>query len=114
MIDQNFILERIYVQKPQKHWIYTAYVNPKTLYAQSGGKLVHREAYKLWKGDIPEGHDIDHRKDCPKHCVNPDHLTPVSRAVNSQLYWTRKRGQMPRRALRAARWLHNEVTRRMA
>lgn len=51
----------------------------------SGGRTVraHRWYYEQAHGDIPSGLDLDHL--CRvRHCVNPDHLEPVSRAVNSQ------------------------------
>jgi hypothetical protein len=32
----------------------------------------HRVAYKLWKGEIPEGVWVLHK--CRNKCVNPDHL----------------------------------------
>jgi len=43
------------------------------------GKSVgaHRVAYELWRGPIPEGLHLDHL--CRvRHCVNPDHLEPVT------------------------------------
>jgi hypothetical protein len=41
----------------------------------------HRVAYVLYKGEVPEGKDLDHlcRLRC---CVNPDHLEPVTRQEN--------------------------------
>ena len=44
-------------------------------------EYVHRLAYELWKGAIPEGFDIDHL--CRnRRCYNPAHLDAVTRAVN--------------------------------
>jgi hypothetical protein len=41
----------------------------------------HRYAYELKVGPIPDGMSIDHL--CRvRHCVNPDHLEPVSHAEN--------------------------------
>lgn len=41
----------------------------------------HRLIYTLLVGPIPEGLDLDHL--CRvRHCVNPDHLEPVTRAEN--------------------------------
>lgn len=43
----------------------------------------HRLVYVLIKGDVPEGLVLDHL--CRvRHCVNPDHLDPVTPAVNLQ------------------------------
>lgn len=38
----------------------------------------HRFAYELLVGPIPDGMRLDHRATCPKHCVNPAHLRPVT------------------------------------
>lgn len=46
---------------------------------------VHRLAYSLLVGPIPEGHEIDHVKarGCTSRaCVNPAHLEPVPHRVN--------------------------------
>src|SRR5690606_9565337 len=48
-----------------------------------GGKrdYLHRWAYRLFKGDIPEGYDIDHL--CKNRgCGNPDHLEAVDHRTN--------------------------------
>jgi hypothetical protein len=43
--------------------------------------IAHRWAYEFCVGDIPEGLDLDHL--CRvRHCVNPDHLEPVTRSEN--------------------------------
>lgn len=111
-VDQNFIWENVTVNH-NGCWLWGKYINPRNLYAQHGRRYVHRLAYELFKGDVPEGHDLDHRKDCPKHCVNPDHLRPVTRAMNTRLIWRRRLGQMPRAELRVARWIHKQVTKRL-
>lgn len=44
--------------------------------------LAHRFAYTMLVGPIPEGLTIDHL--CRvRHCVNPEHMEPVTRAVNT-------------------------------
>lgn len=41
----------------------------------------HVVAWKLYRGPVPEGLELDHL--CRvKNCVNPDHLEPVTRKVN--------------------------------
>lgn len=46
-------------------------------------EYAHRWMYKRHKGEIPEGLDLDHL--CRiRHCVNPDHLEPVTRTENAQ------------------------------
>lgn len=49
--------------------------NGKTIYA-------HRMSYEMFKGEIPEGMQIDHL--CRvRHCVNPNHLEVVNNRTNS-------------------------------
>lgn len=74
----------------------------------------HVLSYRIFKGDPPPGSQIDHRKGCPRHCVSPHHLTAVSRDVNAQLAYRRKKGQWSRRDLRVARWLHKQVSERIS
>src|SRR2546427_3190282 len=65
-------------------WLWTASVNNKGYaYITIDGRrrLGHRIAYELWKGDIPEGLELDHLCRVPS-CVNPDHLQPVSHRDN--------------------------------
>lgn len=48
---------------------------------QGRTRKAHREAYRIHRGDIPEGKDLDHL--CRnKSCINPDHLEPVSHQEN--------------------------------
>lgn len=47
------------------------------------GQRAHRWAYEHWVGPIPKGLQIDHI--CRvRHCVNPEHLRPVTPQGNSQ------------------------------
>lgn len=48
---------------------------------KSTSKLAHRASYTLFKGNIPEGLEINHL--CHnKWCVNPDHLEAVTHLSN--------------------------------
>lgn len=43
--------------------------------------VVHVFFYEHFKGPVPEGLDLDHLCHI-RHCCNPNHLEPVTRAVN--------------------------------
>lgn len=65
-------------------WEWTGRLHPKGYaYIGTGGSLrhVHRVAYELWVGPIPDGLQLDHlcRNRC---CFNPAHLEPVTREEN--------------------------------
>lgn len=67
-------------------WIWTAAKVGKGYgHFNQGGKpkmiLAHRWAYEAMVSEIPEGLELDHL--CRnKACVNPDHLEPVTHAIN--------------------------------
>ena len=64
-------------------WLWTA-SRTKKGYGQFKAEhmvYAHRFAYELLVGPIPDGLTIDHL--CRvRHCVNPDHMEPVSNRVN--------------------------------
>jgi hypothetical protein len=80
------VLERI-MQRTDRSgscWLWTRSRNGKG-YAEIkvGGRhhAVHRLAYELLVGPIPAGLVLDHT--CRvRHCVNPEHLEPVTNAEN--------------------------------
>lgn len=47
------------------------------------GLKVHRLVYSLFKGNIPNGHQLDHLCGV-KHCCNPNHLEPVTPKENTR------------------------------
>lgn len=94
------------------HWLWTGHVDRNGYGRVGKSGYAHRVAYELWIGPVPEGAHLDHPKGCPKNCCDPYALKPVSPAQNAALVFRRKTGQMPRRHLRFARWLHKEVGRR--
>lgn len=75
------------VQKSDGCWLWQGHLQCGTGYGSFylNGKTrgVHRVAYELIKGTIPEGLELDHL--CRVHaCVNPDHLEAVTHAVNTK------------------------------
>lgn len=46
-------------------------------------EVVHRLMYEIERGAIPEGSELDHLCGI-KHCLNPDHLEPVSHLENTR------------------------------
>lgn len=53
-------------------------------------ELVHRAAWRLFKGDIPKGMFILHHCDNPI-CVNPSHLFMGSQSDNAKDMWQKRR-----------------------
>lgn len=74
---------------PEECWNWLGPVNKADGYGfcrpvrgQSRPEAAHRVAYRLLKGEIPEGLELDHL--CRNHfCVNPAHLEPVTTRENS-------------------------------
>ncbi|MEX3655267.1 HNH endonuclease signature motif containing protein [Mycolicibacterium fortuitum] len=77
------------VDKSGEHWLWTG---AKAEAAGGHGMFwidgkhvkAHRFSFELAKGPIPPELVIDHNFDCPKHCVNPDHLRLATRKQNSE------------------------------
>lgn len=82
--DQQYLLSRVEVDAESGCWLWTG---PRSRLGYPTLKVgdehgAHRLAYRLWKGSIPDGLTIDHL--CRvRHCVNPEHLEPVTQRVNS-------------------------------
>lgn len=69
-------------------WLWTGELNAKGygyFRAKVNGKIhrrVHRVAFMVWKGMIPDGYAVHHA--CGKRsCFNPDHLQLVTEADNN-------------------------------
>jgi hypothetical protein len=67
-------------------WLWREYRDPEgygRVRFDGKRRFAHRVVYELLVGPIPDGLVIDHR--CRvRHCVNPDHLEPVTIAVNNR------------------------------
>lgn len=64
-------------------WIWTASLRDGYGQVRQGGSTrgAHRVVYELLVGDVEPDLDLDHL--CRRrHCVNPDHLQPVTRREN--------------------------------
>jgi hypothetical protein len=67
-------------------WVWTGCLNSRNYGCTSvNGKVVltHRVAYTIYKGDIPEGLQVDHLCFNTK-CCNPSHLEAVTQKVNAE------------------------------
>lgn len=73
------------VVKTDTCWLWTGHLNSKGYGQLNVGKrlpMAHRLSYEWAVGEIPTGLVIDHL--CRvRNCVNPDHLEPVTTAVNN-------------------------------
>jgi len=63
-------------------WLWAGYID-KGGYGRLGSKLAHRVVYESMVGGIPIGLELDHLCRTPP-CINPDHLEPVTTAVNAE------------------------------
>ncbi len=86
-VELQGVLERIaefFVFAPDGcwHWTGSRVHNGYGLFWIGGSNVrAHRAMYELMVGPIPAGLDLDHL--CRvRHCVNPEHLEPVTRAEN--------------------------------
>jgi hypothetical protein len=67
------------------NWMWARYSDGYGMAAMPGNttRQAHRVVYERFRGPIPGGMDLDHL--CRNiRCVNPDHLEPVTQAVNTQ------------------------------
>lgn len=67
---------------PNGCWLWTGALNPAG-YGKYGDGLAHGAAFRLSGGVKPDGMELDHL--CRvRHCVNPEHLEPVTHLENMQ------------------------------
>jgi len=70
------------VDKTDSCWLWTASGNKG--YGRFTTKEAHVFSWELVNGPVPAGKEIDHRKTCPKRCVNPAHLRAITHKQNQE------------------------------
>src|ERR1039458_3552387 len=85
---EEFFEKRVMTEPNTGCWFYLAHRdgNGYCDIQRGGGKgpryKAHRFFYETWKVEIPSGLQLDHL--CRvRHCVNPDHLEPVTAQINT-------------------------------
>ena len=79
-----------YTVDPSGCWLWDGAIHRDSGYGKTaqqhyGTRMAHRVIWLASGREIPDGLDLDHvyKRGCRhRHCVNPDHLEPVTRAVN--------------------------------
>jgi hypothetical protein len=74
------------------HWRWDGARSPQD-YGFFDGTTAHRVAWKLFRGEVPEGMEVHHL--ClTRWCVNPEHLALLTISENRLESWTRPRPNM--------------------
>ncbi len=74
------------VERTETCWLWTTYLDKqgygRFFPTRKKNVRAHRFAYEMLVGPVPEGLQLDHL--CRvRHCVNPDHLEPVTSRENT-------------------------------
>lgn len=85
------------VDKTGDCWLWTGRLSPKGYGTFNLGSASERNAsgnykrirahvyaYELLEGAVPDGLRLDHKHTCPKRCVRPTHLRPVTDKQNQE------------------------------
>jgi hypothetical protein len=84
------LLAKVAIPDGSSCWEWQGHVSRTTGYGQAGHNCrvttVHRLAYEVFVGPIPEGLHIDHL--CRnRRCIKPAHLEAVTQAENNRRSW---------------------------
>ena len=93
--------EAKYIPEPNTGcWLWTGAISANGRSSFSTGKswTGHRWAYRFYRGEIPEGKELDHLCRTPS-CVNPFHLEAVTRAINVKRGWDARPDDSRRKTL---------------
>lgn len=101
------LLDQVLIDEQTGCWLWEGKCN-NAGYGRLGRQFVHRLAYEVWIGPIPEGVKVDHVCNVRK-CLNPLHLRLATTSQNTRWAIRRSRGQMPWKDLRVARMLHDAI-----
>ena len=100
MTVEEALWDRVDVGHPLGCWEFTGPRSPEGYGRAAARQYAHRWAYELLVGPIPHGLHLDHL--CRvRHCVNVDHLEPVTPAENTRR--GASRGVLNRRARRCSK-----------
>ena len=81
------ILKTLWVKDDSGCWLWVGCIHKATGYGKKQwhgiALLAHRWMYEQRVGPIPDGMVIDHTCNV-RHCVNPDHLQPMTQSENVQ------------------------------
>lgn len=81
------LLDKVEIDPVAGCWLWTAAKNNggygMFTFTTGWRRSAHRVSYETFVGPIPDGLQLDHL--CRvRHCVNPDHLEPVTAAENTR------------------------------
>ena len=86
---------------PEGHWLYTGGLSANgygVCTVEGRPVLAHRASYSFFVDDLPSDDlVIGHAGGCPRHCVNPEHLSAITRQQNQQQRITDGTMYVPRR-----------------
>jgi hypothetical protein len=90
---RNRFLDQVAFEPMSGCWLWVGHINADgygSIRVQKVLYQVHRYAYTILVGEVPEGLELDHTCQV-RCCVNPAHLKPVTSAENKRLAGVRRK-----------------------